>query len=64
VNHNQIKEPSGLWVWTLELDKQRDEIPFEKYNSATIVRILKIETLEFLCDAVKNAHVWDEKDGS
>ena len=46
------------------MDKQRDEIPFEKYNSATIVRILKIETLEFLCDAVKNAHVWDEKDGS
>ena len=48
----------------LEWDKKRDEIPFEKYNPATIAERLKIEIPEFLDDAVKNAHVWGAKDGA
>jgi hypothetical protein len=48
----------------LEWDKKRDEIPFMKYDPATIANELKIEIPLFLDEIVKNAHVWGAKDGA
>lgn len=48
----------------LDWDKKRDEIPFEKYNPATLAETLKVGVPGFLSDAVKNAHVWGAKDGA